>query len=132
MFTLRWSAWLLVAVAGCAYVNSRGRDADLRDIGLAYQNYYMQSGRGPRNLDDLRSSLRPELVRGIESGEYVVIWNQKLPPGIGPRIGEHAGRILVYEKGTPERGGRVCTGSGMLRTVTPEEFRLFTGTEPAK
>jgi len=105
-------------VAGLA---DRRRQNDLKQIGLAYHNYFSANNRAPSKVEDLapfyESSV--ELTRSLKSGDIVFFY------GVGLREMKAgtSNTVLAYEKAVPTTGGYALFGDGSVKMLTPAQFK---------
>ena len=93
---------------------------DLKQIAIAYHNYYGQHNKGPQYTDDLLPFVENDraLINAVKSGVYVVFMNvdlQNLPEGSNRTILGFAGTV-------PNNGGAVIFADGTVASLTKEEF----------
>src|SRR5262245_45646350 len=118
------SAVAPLMICGCGDATTGGpseeQSRELRRFALAYHEVNAK-GALPSGLEELKSvsSGFPNLFKRIEAGDFVIIWRAVLDPN-GDENDRH---VLGYEKVVPEKGGVVLMGGGLVRTMTPEEFR---------
>jgi hypothetical protein len=102
---------------------------DLRQIGLAYINYWTGSDRGPSKVDELYSNLdgpKSPMSKGLASGKYKVYLNAsvaQMPAGTSMTIlGYYAGEPGIYS-GVTEARGPVLMADGRVVDMDPSEFK---------
>ena len=133
-----WIPCLVSMMIGCACAGCVGdrRDRvevkwDLIQIAFAYHNFHAEHGRGPRSAEELlgfedpaarllegNADVQSGSRRAVQSGEYVIIWNV----AIQRRPEQNAGKVLAYQRETPETGGFVAYQDASVAFLTPEEF----------
>lgn len=104
---------------------------DLRQIGLAYHNYYDANRKGPSRAEDLLPFLgnSQALIAPLKDGRVVFIYNVRI---LDMTDAGTANTILAYESAAPMRGGLVLLGDGSVRPVSAEEFRTMPKAQPKK
>jgi predicted small lipoprotein YifL/predicted RecA/RadA family phage recombinase len=93
---------------------------DLKQIGLAYQNYLDTNGQAPQQAQDLLVYLEnnQKLVDAIKDGTYVVYWNVRLhnlPDGT-------SNTLLGYTWNVPTEGGIALMADGAVKNMKKDEF----------
>ncbi len=94
--------------------------AELKQFGIAYQNYNDTMNAGPSKIDDLSAYVEndPRLLNRVKSGDLILIWDVTLP---NPKAGE--GLVLGYAKEVPDKGGPVLLGDGKVVEMKADEFK---------
>jgi hypothetical protein len=92
-----------------------GDGNDLYNFAVAYIQYATLNGQGPSNVQEIRDSLTPKIVKAFQDdGDYVVNWGLKNPSG---------NSILAYAKDGDLYGTRlVAKGDGAVVRMSKEEF----------
>jgi hypothetical protein len=92
-----------------------GDQNELHNFAVAYVTYALGSGQGPSNVQELRDSLTPKMVKAFQDdGDYVVHWGVRNPSG---------NSILAYAKDPDVYGTRlVAKGDGTVVRMSREEF----------
>lgn len=130
--------------------------AYMQQCGIAYLNHVDAKGIGPSNADDLVAYLgnlegllqreRPletagrlhaaylenleRLLQLLRSGDYVLIWDMKLPDHKNGYKGA-GDLVLGYIKNVPTKGGPVLMGDGKVVQMTADEFKKAKMATPA-
>jgi hypothetical protein len=89
---------------------------ELKNFALAYTQHALANGdRGPSNVQEIRDSLTPKMVKDFQSdGPYVVNWGIKNPS---------SNSILAYSKDVDMYGLRmVARGDGAVVRMSKQEF----------
>jgi hypothetical protein len=94
---------------------------DFKNLGLFYLQYQVDFGRSPAKWEKFKSYIQSggdraptSLVKGIEEGRYVVIWNAELS----------SNKVLAYEKQPDVKGYQVVLfGDGHIETIKSEELQ---------
>lgn len=123
-----WSVAVIIAVSASGGCSTKERattlqSRDLRELGLLYHNYCAEvHAAGPRDAADLNKAggLGPELDAALRSGDYVLLWQVNLARVA--RAGNHSDLVLGWHKDTPEAGGTVLMGDGVVLLMTSAEF----------
>ena len=108
---------VLLFSSGTTQVADEAVVYELKAIGQSIYEYHETMGQWPRNIDDLNRTSLPVRVRywkpSIESGSFVVVWNQHLNPN--PQDNRDA--VLAYHnRGTLAMFGHQWVCWGDLRT----------------
>ena len=106
-------------LGGCGAGEQKKEDAAaLRQVVLMYHNYLNENIRPPTKVEDLQpfAAENPLGYQGLKAGKYTVLWGAKLPP-------DPDNVVLAYEKDVPTKGGAVAMASGIVKTMTAEEFK---------
>ena len=92
---------------------------DLRSFATAYTQEALANGRGPSNVQEIKGSLTPKMVKAFDTdGDYVVNWGLQNPSGSS---------ILAYAKDVDASGLRlVAKGDVAVVRMTKEEFEQAT------
>jgi hypothetical protein len=103
-----------------ASVDRIKRTNDLKNIGLAYQNCLIQTGKAPAKAEDLAPFFDNDqkLVKALKDNEIIFVYGvsqNQMPKGT-------ANTILAYEGQCPKQGGMVLMGDGTVRQMTAAEF----------
>jgi hypothetical protein len=122
----------LVTLASCAcfllvFTRNAPTQGDLRtpnqlkQIGLAYHNYFDAKRKAPENAEDLAPYFEnnERLLGELKSKRIVFFY------GVG-LLDMKAGTsktILAYQKDVPARGGWVLFGDGSVKRMSAEEFK---------
>jgi hypothetical protein len=119
MRTILCAALVLVAAvpARAGVVNAN----DLRQIGLAYHQYFDDHNRGPAKADDLAPYVdNSKRLLGLLKKEEIIFFYKvsltQMPAGT-------SNTVLAYEKDVPEKGGWVLMADGSTKKMKPEEFK---------
>lgn len=94
-----------------------GDENELRNFALAYTQFALANGdRGPSNVQEIRDSLTPKMVKAFQpDGDYVVNWGIKNPS---------SNSILAYAKDPDPYGTRLAAkGDGTVVRLSKEEFQ---------
>ena len=86
---------------------------DLDELKKFFDIHRAGTGHWPKNLDEFKQEAgrdAPKLVKMVEDGDIVVVWNAK-DQG-----------VIAYGRGADEHGGMVLTNSGVQR-MTADELR---------
>ncbi|HLJ91716.1 MAG TPA: hypothetical protein VKU02_00850 [Gemmataceae bacterium] len=107
------SGGAIQAVRGA--VKRVGDESELRNFATAYMQEALTNGRGPSNVQEIRTSLTPKMVKAFDKdGDYVVNWGLQNPSG---------STILAYAKDPDQYGLRlVAKGDGAVVRMSKEEF----------
>jgi hypothetical protein len=107
--------------------------AFLEQYGVAYRNHMDTMDAGPSKADDLADFLEKSerLLQPLRSGEYVLIWDVKLPDQKNNYKGA-GDLVLGYVKDVPTKGGPVLMGDGKVVQMTPEGFKKAKLATPSK
>jgi hypothetical protein len=98
------------------------RKAQMRDIGLAYHEYFADSNKAPKKAGDLDPYLKGGDANALlKSGDVVFIWDVT-PLDMG-NTGGSGNTIVAYEKDAPTKGGVVLFGDGAVKHLSAEEFK---------
>jgi hypothetical protein len=98
----------------------------LAGLGIAYNFFTMSHGVGPSNLDEFRAfiesndrfvELLPMLDR-VADGRWVFVWRGSIASGDGKR----SQQVMAYDAATPESGGAIIKGDGMVEEVSAAVF----------
>lgn len=110
-----------IGVVGCGgnrVATVDPRTANLTDIFEVYSLFAKNHQRPPKQLSDLTrreyETTNPAGVRGLKSGEYVVVW--------GTVIGESS--VLAYEKDVPQSGGMVVLADGNIKSMSASDLQV--------
>jgi prepilin-type processing-associated H-X9-DG protein len=115
-------AVLLLGCGGVQQAAQRQKRAnDLKQIGLAYQNYLDAEGKAPGQAADLQKYLleSPPTYQALVNGQYVVLWGATLQS----MTAGTSNTVLGYEADVPTKGGNVLMGDGSVRIMTVPEFQ---------
>jgi hypothetical protein len=94
-------------------VNRAFLATDLQSIAKLYEAELL-AGNSPKSVKDL-SGLEPRVVREINDGLYVVLWNAKPnTPGTA---------VVAYEKDADTKGGMVANLTGSVTKMSVQEFK---------
>lgn len=125
-FKLLTMALVLVGFIGCSGSKSAGdakRTNDVREIGLAFHEFFGANAKPPTQASDLKPYIKDEKAYALlSSSDFVFIWGVGFPDMAGNPDGS-GGTILGYEKDAPEKGGLVLLGDGVVKNMTAEEFK---------
>jgi hypothetical protein len=94
--------------------------AELKQIGLAYHNYYDERKKGPPDADALRPFLAggEGAYQGLKDGRYRFVWNADLLQNLPSHE-----VILAYHKDVPSQGGPVLFLDASTKNLTAEQFK---------
>lgn len=92
-----------------------GDGNELRNFAQAYTQHALANGRGPSNVQEIRDSLTPKMVKAFDTdGDYVVNWGIQNPSG---------NSILAYAKDGDAYGTRLAAkGDGAVVRMSKEEL----------
>jgi len=128
------AGFVLATVAACGGLQQAGQKNKntntLKEIGLMYHAYHDMNGKGPSGLQDLQqlASTCPDGYAGLQSGQFVLIWNVKIPE----MVQGTSNTVLGHEAAAPNSGGLVLMGDGSVRTMTAQEFAQAPKAQPKK
>jgi Protein of unknown function (DUF1559) len=93
---------------------------DLKQIGLAYHNFFAATTKAPAKVEDLEPyyEKNPKITAALKDGTYVFFYNVKLTD----MVNGSSNTILGYEKDAPTKGGAVLFGDGSVKPLTADEF----------
>jgi hypothetical protein len=106
--------------AGAARADKRLAN-DLKQLGLAYHNYYADFNKGPANAEALAPYFENDkrilkLLKDEDITFFFGVGILQMPAGT-------TNTVLACEKEAPEKGGYVLMGDGSVRKLSPEEFK---------
>jgi hypothetical protein len=100
---------------------------ELKQVGLAWHNYYDANARCPAKPEDLFPFLdgpTSAASQALKSGRFVLVWDvnlpelRKTPAGMG-------GAAVGWASETPTSGGLVLMADGTVKTVTAAEYQAL-------
>ena len=94
---------------------------DLKQIGLAYHNFFDTNRKGPAKAEDLGPFLENDarLLGLLKTETIVFYWNVgllQMPQGT-------SNTVLAYDWEAPTKGGMALMGDGSVKRMTPQEFQ---------
>jgi hypothetical protein len=95
---------------------------ELKQIVLAYHDYWGNNNKGPSRIDELYQFLdgpQSGPSQGLASGKYVVYLNATL----ASMTQGTSNTILAYYKDTPTAGGPVAMADGTAKALTAQDFQ---------
>jgi hypothetical protein len=116
---------LMVCVSVLLAAHARAADAvtanDLKQIGLAYHNYYDSFKKAPAKPEDLSKFLEDnkKLVDAMKSGDIVFVFGV----GITDMKDGTSNTVLAYPKDADKNGGLALYGDASVKKLTAEEFK---------
>jgi hypothetical protein len=125
-------ALLALACGGIQQAAQRSqRTNDLKQIGLAYDIYCTEKGKGPANSDDLLPFVENStLLMQKTKGEYTIIWGVDLTDKKQFTTTGTSETILGYEASAPTSGGLVLFCDTSVKQLTAAEFKSKTLAKP--
>jgi hypothetical protein len=107
---------------------------DLKQIGLAYHNYFDLKKKGPANVTELQSIFSDPQEKAVialagPGGPYVVIWGANIIEM--SKTAGSSNTVLGYEATAPTSGGLVLMGDGFVKQMTAAEFNAATKAQPS-
>jgi hypothetical protein len=124
------TALLLLGCGIRSAAQKQKRSNQLKQIGLAYHDYYDAFAKGPAGPEDLKNYLEGgnDAYQALAKGDFVVIWNVRIPEMI-----EGTGNtVLGYDKDVPAKGGLVLMGDASVREMSADEFKNAPKATPKK
>jgi len=117
---------LLPAVASAQTAEEKKRANDLKQIGLAYHNYYDANKKAPARAEDLAPYLENDkrLVGLLSDKEIVFFYDFDLVKIVNSTGTSKT--VLAYDKDAPTKGGMVLFFDGVVRKVSAEDFKTLT------
>lgn len=115
----------LVILAGAARADDeKVQPNDLKQIGLAYHNYYSETNKGPKKAEDLAPYFEKskKLLDHLKSKRIEFYYGV----GLTEMTEGTSNTILAYEKDVPKKGGLALYGDGSVKKLTAEEFKTAT------
>jgi hypothetical protein len=120
---LALSACCVLAVGGPARAADPITADEMKQIGLAYHNYYAVEGKAPANADALApyfdKTNRKRLVDSMNLARVVFIFNV----GILDMTDGTSNTVLAYAQETPKDGGLVLYGDASVKKLSAAEFK---------
>jgi hypothetical protein len=115
---------VVALLVGCGLRNAaqkQKRSNDLKQIGLAYHNYFDAFGQAPTKVDDLKNYMEGgnDAYKALANGDYVVLWGVR----ITDMTAGASNTVLGYEKDVPTKGGLVLMGDAFVREMSADEFK---------
>jgi len=107
---------------------------DMRQVGLAYHNYFSANNKAPATADDLAPFLDggkdevKRLVGLLKKEQIVFIYNV----GILDMEDGTSNTVLAYEREIAKSGGFALYGDGSVKTLTADEFKKAIVAKPKK
>lgn len=104
---------------------------DLKDLGVALSDYFLQNKKGASRPEDLAPFLKdnPKLLDRLRAGDLVVLWGVS-PSELRKKLGGERAYVIAYEKNAPTAGGFVLLGDALVQKVTAEEFKKLKLAQP--
>lgn len=121
-------ALLMLALAGSASAQNAVQDQktknDLKQLVLAYHNYFDANNKAPEKPDDLGPFIENDkrLLDLMKSGQVVFLFGVK-PTEMTDGT---SNTVLVYEKDAPAKGGIVAYADGSVKKLSADEFKKAT------
>jgi hypothetical protein len=100
------------------FISRQGVHNEIRQLGLFYQQYNLNYGRPPANLEALESYMGqddPKLIKAIKEGYYTVVWNIR---NLSSNV------VLAYETEQDDNGLRfVVMGDASVTKMSERDFQ---------
>jgi hypothetical protein len=93
---------------------------DLRQIGLAYHNYFDAMRKAPSRAEDLMPFLEKD-ARLLNLLKKDIIFFYNVAPTA--MVNGASNTVLAYHRDTPTRGGYVLFGDGVVERLSADQFR---------
>jgi hypothetical protein len=115
---------LLVGTTGARQIDQKKIANDLKQIGIAYHNYFDSFKKGPAKAADLFDFLdkNKRILDLLENKDIVFQYGV----GILDMTDGTSNTVLAYEKDAPTKGGFVLYGDASVKRLTAEEFKKAT------
>ena len=110
----------LLVLAGRAQAQDRRLVNDLKQIGLAYHNYFEANRKGPAKAEDLAPYLEnDQRLVNLLKNDVVFAYNV----GILDMKDGTSNTVLAYPKDVPTKGGPALYGDGSVKKLTADQFK---------
>jgi hypothetical protein len=97
------------------------RTNDLKQIGIAYHNYFDSFKKGPAKAADLFDFLeKDKRILGLLENKDIVF---QYGVGVTDMTDGTSNTVLAYDKDVPTKGGLVLMGDASVKTMTAEDFK---------
>ncbi len=134
LFSLCLASIGLLSLATSSFAAEKITANDLKQIGLAYHNYFDVNKKGPEKAEDLTKYLGDKkdavkrLVDLLKDEEIVFAYKV----GIFDMVDGTSNTVLAYVKSVPADGGLVLYADGSVKTLKAADFKKATIAKPKK
>ena len=128
VLALAWIAFSSLACGPEPAGGSPGAEATpVEQVGQLLRTCHEMGRPAPKSLKEAEKApgASPQALAALKSGEVVIYW--------GVNLDEYGGASAIgYERGVPERGGKVILGDGSVVEMDAEQFRTIAKPPDAK